>query len=51
MAFRMADMKIEQDGCLTGSENDDATSEVELSSWSKGDGGLQDESEARWEFV
>ena len=44
-------MKIEQGGCPTGLENDDATLEVDLSSWLEGDGGVQDESEARWEFV
>ena len=47
----MLDTKIEQDGCLTGLENDDATLEVDLSSWSEGDGVVQDESEAGWEFV
>ena len=47
----MADIEIEQDGCLTDSENDDVTSKVDLSSWSEGDGGVQDESEAGWEFV
>ena len=51
IALRMADIEIEQDGCLTDSENDDVTSKVDLSSWSEGDGGVQDESEARWEFV
>ena len=44
-------MKIEQDGCLIDSENDDVTLEVDLSSWSEGDGGVQDESKAGWEFV
>ena len=44
-------MKIEQDGCLIGLENDYATSEVDLSSWSKDDGVMQDDTEARWEFV
>ena len=44
-------MKIEQDGCLIDSENDDVTLEVDLSSWSEGDGGVQDESKAIWEFV
>ena len=51
IALRMADIEIEQDGCLTDSENDDVTSKVDLSSWSEGDGGVQDESEAGWEFV
>ena len=51
IALRMADIEIEQDGCLTDSENDDITSKVDLSSWSEGDGGVQDESEAGWEFV
>ena len=44
-------MKIEQDGCLIDSENDEVTLEVDLSSWSEGDGGVQDESKAIWEFV
>ena len=44
-------MKIEQDGCPTDSENDDVTSKVDLSSWSEGDGVVQDESKAGWVFV
>ena len=44
-------MKIEQDSCLIDSENDDVTLEVDLSSWSEGDGGVQDASKAIWEFV
>ena len=47
----MLDTKIEQDGCLTGLENDDTTLEVDLSSWSEGDGVVQDESEAGLVFV
>ena len=51
ICFHIVDTKIEQDGCLTGSENVDVTLKVDLSSWSEGDGGVQDESEAGWEFV
>ena len=51
ICYDISDMKIEQDGCPTDLENDDVTSKVDLSSWSEGDGGVQDESEAGWEFV
>ena len=51
ICYDISDMKIEQGGCPTDSENDDVTSKVDLSSWSEGDGGVQDESKAGWVFV
>ena len=51
ICYDISDMKIEQGGCPTDSENDDVTSKVDLSSWSEGDGVVQDESEAGWVFV